>query len=353
MIIVITVSCLVLVGISYIMLDVLSGLVVTPKTPVREISTEAQLIVPVEAGEIIYMQVSGDGRFIAYEERRVADGTVVLNVVASGDGQAASISRQVDGDSLSWLGETSSLAYEDGGDIYLLDVEDGAGTNLTSSEASDADPIPSPDGRYILWTVIPEDVSAEEAELWVMDADGSGQVLLAEFQNLPTWDPAGGKVASRGDTAISETEGSYRHTIQTAVLGREGWSYYGDADGDVRFIWWPLQDELLYISPESGDGDKEVRGVWTRVEPPEGLKRVASTDGLGYEEEYYRFYPARGEERVAYVGEEGLEVMDYAERVIYRYPAIRAEVPLAWDETRNDIYFSTPQGIYRLELEGG
>jgi len=193
---------------------------------------------------------------------------------------------------------------------------------------------------------------AEGAEFWVMDADGSNQRFLAEYQDLPTWDPAGGKVASRQAKALSAMEGSYRYTIQTAVPGTQGWSYYGEPDGEVRFIWWPLQDELLYVSPESGGGDEGVRGVWVRVEPPEGLKRVASTDGLSYEEAYYRFYPARGEERVAYVGEKGLEVMDYGERTIYRYAKIKAETPLAWDETRNELYFNTPQGIYRLELEG-
>ena len=352
MIIIITVSCLVLVGVSYIMLDILSGMVVTPKTPVKEENTEARLVVSIEASEIVSMQVSGDGRFIAYEERGVVDGTVVLNVVASGEGRPSLFSQVVAGDSLSWLGETASLVYEDGGDIFILDTEEGIATNLTSSETVDADPIPSPDGRYILWTSIPGSGGEDEAELWVMDADGSNQDFLAEYQNLPTWDPAGGRIASRQDTAISTMEGSYRHMIQTAVPGREGWTYYGETDGDVRFIWWPLQDELLYISPQSSNGDEAIRGVWYRVETPEGLKRVASTDGLGYEEAYYRFYPARGEERVAYVGEKGLEVMDYGERVIHRYAAIRAETPLAWDESSNVIYFASPQGIYRLELEG-
>lgn len=353
LVIVIMASCAILVGISYLMLDIFSGLVVTPKTPVKESDKAGELILPLSGVKVISMQASADGRFLAYVKEGAAGGGMLLNVIEPDADNSASFSLEVRGDSLAWLGDTLYLAYEDGGDIHLLSMEEGTTVDLTASGAFDTDPIPSPDGRYILWTVGGESGGQGEAELWVMEADGSDQAVLAEFQDLPAWDPAGGKVVSRHGTTLTETGDSYRYILQTATPGGGGWEYYTECDGEVRFIWWPLQDEVLYVSPESTSGEDGYRGVWSRVDPPAGLKKVASTDGLGFDQAYYRFYPARGEGRLAYVGEKGLEVMDYEERVIYGYPLLEAETPLAWDEANNELYFVGPEGIYRVSLEGG
>lgn len=343
-------SCAILVGISYFMLDILSGMVVTPKTQVKEVTAEGTLSVPLEDTEVRSMQVSGDGRLLAYIGGQ-PKGSAVLRVVELGGGLRTAFSGEVDGAKLAWLGDTPYLVYEDGGDIQLLDVAQGASENLTASPAYDGNPIPSPDGRYILWTISQQGAS-ESPDFWVMDADGSGKTLLAEAQALAVWDPAGGKVISRHDTALSAADDDYRYFLQIAVPGREGWEYYVECDGEVRFIWWPAQDTVLYLAPIPIKGQDMVKGIWYRAEPPDVLKKVASTDGLGYDEAYYRFYPAREEERLAYVGEKGLEYMDYEERIIYRYPDLGAEAPLAWDEVANELYYTGPEGIYRVALGG-
>jgi hypothetical protein len=351
-VIVIMVSCAVLVGISYLMLDILSGMVVTPRTPVKEVMAEWELVFPLEGAKVLSMQASGDGRFLACIEDNGGEMPLMRIVALSGERDIV-FSREVDGSKIAWLGYTPSLVYEDGGDIFLLEVETGAVVNLTESPEYDRDPVPSPDGRYILWTVSSPDVEDGVDDLWIMYPDASNKAFLAPRQELLTWDPAGGKIMSRRGITISEAYGSYRYFLEAAVPGREGWDYFVECEGDVRFIWWPTGGTVLYVSPEFVKGQDAVMGVWYRAERPDRLKKVASTDGLGSDTSMYLFYPAREGERLAYVGEKGLEYLDYGERMIYRYPYLKAAPPLAWNEPANELYLTGPEGVYGVSLEGG
>jgi hypothetical protein len=96
-----------------------------------------------------------------------------------------------------------------------------------------------------------------------------------------------------------------------------------------------------------------VRGVWFLVKDPESLKKVASTDALDQDDSRYRFFPSRVGERLAYVGNYGLEYIDYGERSIYRFAVEEPRVPLAWNEAREEIYYLGREGIYRVSLKGG
>jgi dipeptidyl aminopeptidase/acylaminoacyl peptidase len=347
-------SCIVLIGVSYLMLNILSGIVITPKTPVKEYADSGELILPLYDGaEVSSMQVSMDGRFLAYIEYGGEGTGESLKVVELTGDRSELISLDIMGENLAWLGSGSSLAYENSGDIYVLDMAEGEPVNLTASEENDYGPIPSPDGRYILWTRSSSTQEDLEPDLWVMEANGGNQVLLADYQSLPTWDPAGGKVMSRRDTTLTDSGDSYRHSLFVAVPGGIGWEFYAECEGEVRFIWWPDQDAVLYVSPLSVKGEDKERGVWIRAERPNKLKKVASTKGLGFDETYYNFFPSRRGELLAYVGELGLEYLDYEERIIYRYPSLEARTPLAWNETAGELLYIGPEGIYSVVLEGG
>jgi len=345
-------ACIVLVGISYLMLNVLSGMVITPKTPVEEVSLAGELAVPLEGAEIFSMQVSVDGRFLAYTATKESVGGAVLRVVELETGDRVAFEQEIYGGKIAWLGNTSFIVYEDGRDINLLDVETGARNNLTASPEQDSDPIPSPDGRYILWTILQEGANGESPSFWLMRADGTEKEFLAEAQALAVWDSSGGRVMSRHDIAISEGGEASRYFLQTAVLGKQGWEQYVECDGEVSFIWWPSRDTVLYVGPLLIKGQDVIKGVWSRAEQPDRVKKVASTDGLGFEESHYSFYPSRVDEQLAYVGVKGLEYLDYEERVIYRYTNLEARTPLAWNEAANEIFYIGPDGIYRVGVGG-
>jgi Tol biopolymer transport system component len=344
-------SCIVLVGISYIMLDVLSGIVVVPKTKVEEISTGGELAIPLEDTEVRSMQVSGDGRFLALIEGSRGGASAVLRVFEM-EGERREIhTQEVDGSKLAWLGYAQYLVFEDQGDIFLLDLEQGGSENLTSSSAYDSNPLPSPDGRHILWTISTEGSTSSNADFWVMAADGSGKEFLAEAQALAAWDPAGGMIMSLHDKDDTDTGTEYLYLLQTAALGREGWDDYMECDNDVEYVWWPSQDTVLCVGPEVVKGEDAIKGVWFWVKQPDQIKKVGSTDGLGLEETYYIFFPSRNEQQLAYVGRKGLEYFDYEDRVIYRYPDLGARPPLAWNEIGGELFFLGPDGVYRVALK--
>ncbi len=349
-------SCLVLVGISYIMLDILSGMIITPKTPVQEVTAEGSLLVPLKGTQVISMQASGDGRYLAYVERPAGGNRSVLHVAEPGSGGRIAFEKEINGVIIAWLGDTLHLAYEDGGDIQLLDVELGTVVNLTASPEYDNGPIPSPDGRYILWTVSAA-AAAEGSPItgptfWFMRADGSDKAVLAEAQDLPVWDSSGGRVLSRSKAVTTSREDEPRHYLQTAVPGVQGWEYYTECEGEALFVWWPSRDTVIYVGPLLVKEQDVVKGVFSRVEQPDMIKKVASTDGLGYETSYYSFFPSRRDALLAYVGEKGLEYLDYEERVIYRYPDLEARTPLAWNEVEKEIYYVGPEGIYGVAAGG-
>jgi len=343
--------CIVLVAISYIMLDVLSGIVVVPKTRVEEVYSAGELAITLEDAEIRSMQVSGDGRFLALIEGMRGGGRAVLRVFEMEGERREVHSQEIEGSQLAWLGYTQYLVFENQGDIFTFDPEQGASENLTSSSAYDSGPLPSPDGRYILWTVSNGSSVSSSAEFWVMAVDGSGKQFLAGAQALAAWDPAGGLVISLHDRGDGDTGAEYLNLLQTAVLGSEGWDDYIELDNEVEYIWWPAQDTVLCIGPESIKGEEAINGVWFRVMPPDQIRKVGSTEGLGLELNYYIFYPSRTEQRLAYVGRKGLEYFDYEERTVYRYPELGARPPLAWNDIGGELYFVGPDGIYRIALE--
>ena len=339
------VACIVLVGISYIMLDILSGMVVTPKTQVEERADPGTLVVPLRDAAVRCMQVSGDGRYLAYIEETEAGGVFTLQVIELNGERSSIFEKGIDGEKLAWLGVSSELVYEDGGDIYSLDPASGTGENLTASPAYDSDPVPSPDGRYVLWTRTFEGSS----DFWVVGADGSDGTLLVDAQDLVVWDPAGSRIMSRRDPAASSGEEEGRDILQTAAPGQGRWEEYAECEGEVEFIWWLSPDTVLYVGPQTVKGGDAVKGVWSRIEPPDRIKKVASTEGLGSDVSYYLFYPSREKGLLAYVGEKGLEYLDYEERIIHRFISLEAEPPLAWNEADDALCYVGPDGIYMVE----
>jgi len=343
----------ILVGISYLMLDILSSMVITPKTPVRERAARGEMVVPLEGKEAISLQVSADGSMLALVERGVENGKAVLKIVEMGGGNSVILTLDITGAWAGWLGESGSLVYEDGGDIYRLDVEEGAQLNLTSSGEYDEHPLPSPDGGYILWSRSPAQAGSGDTEFWTMRSDGSEQQLLAPASDFPTWGPSGAEVLSRRITSVPSDSQSSRFSLQKSRPGRGSWEFYTDGQGRVMYIWWPGKEDIYYVSQLFIESRDKIKGVVFKVdsEDPFEQKRVASMEGLGSDDQYYRFYPSRTGERLAYVSEMGLEVLDMEDKTIHRLTGLDAAPPLAWNEAGDELFYSGEGGIYKVSLE--
>jgi dipeptidyl aminopeptidase/acylaminoacyl peptidase len=124
-------------------------------------------------------------------------------------------------------------------DIYAVDVETGAFTQLTTRKGPDGSPVPSPDGRLIAYAGYDStDATWKDRILYVMNADGSNpRALTEEFDRSPggiRWAPDGSAIYFTAQNAGSQnlyrvtlngevrpvTEGT--HMLTTTDIGKTG-----------------------------------------------------------------------------------------------------------------------------------
>jgi hypothetical protein len=344
-------GCVVLVGVSYLMLELLSNVVAVPQTALTEIEDAGEKVLPVANADITAMQVSADGRFLAFIDRPDPARPAHLAIFELGGEPRQIMDRSIQGSLLAWTGSEDILLYEDMGDIWSWSASGGAVSNLTQSPEADSDPLPSPDGKTVLWTR-QAGPGQDQAEFWLMDPDGSDKRYLCSHGELATWSPSGDRVLARVDLLISPATESYRYLLETATDGRGEWDAYTDTDRKPLFLWWPPGQDFYYVAPYDAGGQTGVKGVWFRVDSPSSIKKVASTSALSADESFYRFYPSRSGQLLAYVGQKGLEYIDIQNRVIYRFTRTDAKAPVAWDEAGGLLYYCGGEGIYRVSMSG-
>jgi Tol biopolymer transport system component len=155
-------------------------------------------------------------------------------------------------------------------DIYLVN-SDGTGlTRLTSGEGNNAYPAFSPDGSRIAFT----SDRTGTWQVWVMNADGSPQTQLTNDgqpkDQVPDWSPDGSKIAyladthgiadtvspSWGDIWVMNADGSGQHPITS------GATYYGTAwspDGSrIATLDFTANTRIVYTVNASDGGDPQA-----------------------------------------------------------------------------------------------
>ena len=334
------------------MLDVLSNMVVVPQTPIQELNNQGEMMVSLPQANLSSMQVSVDGQFLAFIQDNGQGASGTLKVLDLKQDMGQLVSQSIQGQQLAWLGASDDLVYEDHGDIFRLNLPDATSRNLTASDEYDSKPLPSPNGKSVMWTRRPAGGGEAEDEFWLVDSDGGNKRFLAAAAKLPVWDPSGDKILSRRDIVISPSNNTYSYFLETANDNGSGWGLYAKCDREPLYAWWP-GDSFYYVASYKKGGGADTKGVWFRVDGPTSFKRVAATASLGADTSYYRFYPSRKGQLLAYVGEKGLEYLDMLERAIYRFNGVDARLPLAWDEASGYLYYSGETGIYRVSIRGG
>ncbi|HYJ53006.1 MAG TPA: amidohydrolase family protein [Allosphingosinicella sp.] len=114
-----------------------------------------------------------------------------------------------------------TIAFDLLGDIYVMSINGGTPTRITSGLAFDMQPRFSPDGRLIAFT---SDRGGGD-NIWVMNADGSGARAITRetfrLLNAPTWSADGQYIAAR------------KHfTTQRSLGTGEIWLYHVPGVGD-------------------------------------------------------------------------------------------------------------------------
>ncbi len=134
--------------------------------------------------------------------------------------------------------------------IYSIRADGSRLGQLTRGRAADAAPLFSPDGRRIVFVRAPK---YNASELWVMNADGSGQRKLASSGSAPAWSPDSRRIAYidaryGGALVIVGADGSARLVIRGSNL-----SPYWSPDGRLIAFSRQVGDrtDLMLIG---GDG---------------------------------------------------------------------------------------------------
>lgn len=162
------------------------------------------------------------------------------------------------------------IAFVANGDIYLMGVDSGDVTRLTTDPTDDGDPAWSPDGSQIAFT---RHFSRDLSYIYVVRADGSG---LRRLTNLrmdwePTWSPDGSKLAfvqgAGRDLYVVNADGSQPTKIYDQWLGdvhEPAWSPDGSPDGS-RIAFISARDNgqrSLYLMNPDGSGAAKLSALW-------------------------------------------------------------------------------------------
>jgi uncharacterized repeat protein (TIGR01451 family) len=196
----------------------------------------------------------GDNGKIAFASNR--DGNWEIYVMdPDGSAQTDLTSNPADDSQPAWSADGQKLAFasdRDGNsEIYVMNADGSGQTDLTNNAADDSYPAWSPDGKRIAFV--------RDDSIWVMDAGGSNQARLTDGQD-PAWSPDGTKIAfSRsGDIWVMNPDGSGQSKLPVNPnfgASQPDWS----PDGTQIAFW---NDEVYVMKANGtvlwdgyGDGD--------------------------------------------------------------------------------------------------
>jgi Tol biopolymer transport system component len=173
-------------------------------------------------------------------------------------------------------------------DVYVVNSDGSGLIRLTSGVGNNVYPAFSPDGRKIVFTSNRTGTS----QVWVMNADGTDQTQLTfdsqPKDQVPDWSPDGSKIAyladahgvadmgnSWGDIWVMNADGSGQHPLTS------GGSWYGTAwspDGS-RIATLDFPSRTVYTISASNGGDPQA------VHPEPGIQFVPGWQPRGTDTE--------------------------------------------------------------------
>jgi TolB protein len=170
---------------------------------------------------------------------------------ANGTGQVTRVSAGEDTQP-AWSPDSTRLAFVNGGDVHVIGVPfGGPDTNITNTAVQEDAPAWSPDGTKIAY----QRLNGFNWDLWVMNADGSGQTPLQTTslnEERPNWSPDGTKLvfdAQAGGSSVNPSDlysinpdgtGLTNLTNSTALEFEAAWSPDGAQvvyQGYQEYIW--------------------------------------------------------------------------------------------------------------------
>ncbi len=158
------------------------------------------------------------------------------------------------------------FATSDEADLWIVNADGSGLTNLTNTtEMREVDPTWSPDGSRIVYATA---APFEEMDLWIVDADGSNPELLVEYAETPAWSPDGTEIA------FSRAQEVYILTLADGTERRLTYS------GGYSPTWSP---DGLWIAYTAGGGAEGSAIHY--VNAGDGTGRVTLTGDISYSDD--------------------------------------------------------------------
>jgi len=228
-------------------------------------------------------------------------------------------------------GPSGRIAFDNFDDVWTIDADDTDLSRLTHSPGPDFDPSWSPDGTQIAF----RSERSGEPEIWVMNADGTGQRRLAAGLS-PAWSPDGSLIAFAGRAGVSliRPDGTGLRGLPHAEGGEyPSWSPDGSR---IAFNSNLTGDHVMYIV--QADGSK----VMDLSRAGEGWQVDWSPDGRSILFTSHRDYPDNYTD---------VYVMRPDGSAVRRLTHNRGYTP-AWSPDGDSIVFSAP-GLFITDPDGG
>jgi Tol biopolymer transport system component len=143
------------------------------------------------------------------------------------------------------------IAFDNFDDVWTINADGTELARITRRAGPDFDPSWSPDGTQIAY----RSERSGEPEIWIMDADGTGQRRLTEGLS-PAWSPDGSLIAFSGPAGLSliRPDGTGRRVLPHTEGGEyPSWS---PDSSRIAFNSNLTGDHVMYIA--RADGSKVV-----------------------------------------------------------------------------------------------
>ena len=166
----------------------------------------------VDAAQPAQAAFPGQNGKIAFQSNRAGNN---IHVIDSTGGTATNLTRSDGNSDPVWSPDGSKIAFVSGGaqgyDIFVMNADGSGRRQLMTPAAADLQPTWSPDGTRIAYVANnnrPGGDGSMDREIWVMNADGSGQRLLTNNTSddyYPAWSPLGSQIAYVNHTDRTST----------------------------------------------------------------------------------------------------------------------------------------------------
>jgi Tol biopolymer transport system component len=160
------------------------------------------------------------------------------------------------------------IAFDNFDDVWTIDADSTDLRRLTRSPWPEFDPTWSPDGRFIAYRSEPHGYP----ELWLMNADGTGQHRLTRDGGFPDWSPDGSMIAyapgggpsGRSWIAIMNADGSGQRRLPHTDYGEyPSWSpdgkriaFSSNLSGEAKMFIVDVDGSRVVDLSSVGEGGK-------------------------------------------------------------------------------------------------